>query len=154
MTPTLRERLVGSAGRFDLFLGLGRRPRRFWGSSCSSARCVGATADRAWHLFQVNWLFFTGLASGSVAFAAVHKITNAKWSGVIIRFAEASVAFLPISLIGLLLIFGAGLPPHLRADAGGAARLQHGKARLALARRDVRPAVHRAAALSPSWDGG
>ncbi len=63
---------------------------------------------RAWQLFHVNWLYFTGLAGGSVAFAAVQKVTNAKWSGLMIRFAEAAVAFLPISLIGLVLIFTVG----------------------------------------------
>jgi hypothetical protein len=34
----------------------------------------------------VNWIYFTGLATGSVAFAAVQKITNSKWSGLMIRF--------------------------------------------------------------------
>jgi Ni/Fe-hydrogenase subunit HybB-like protein len=67
-----------------------------------------ASAHRAWHLFQVNWVYFTGLAGGSVAIAAVHKIVNARWSGLVLRFAEASVAFFPISLLGLLLIFTVG----------------------------------------------
>jgi hypothetical protein len=67
-----------------------------------------ASAQRAWQLFHVNWVYFTGLAGGCVAFAAVQKVTNAKWSGLIIRFAEASVAFLPISVIGLVLIFTVG----------------------------------------------
>ena len=56
----------------------------------------------------MNWLYFTGLAGGSVAFVAVQKITNAKWSGLVIRFAEASVAFLPVSLLGLVLTFTLG----------------------------------------------
>jgi hypothetical protein len=67
-----------------------------------------ASAQRAWQLFHVNWVYFTGLAGGSVAFASVQKVTNAKWSGLIIRFAEAAVAFLPISVIGLILIFTVG----------------------------------------------
>jgi len=67
-----------------------------------------AEAARAWHLFHVNWLFFTGLAGGSVALAAVHRTVYAKWSGVIVRFAEAASAFLPFSIIGLILIFTAG----------------------------------------------
>ena len=45
-----------------------------------------------------------------MAFVAVQKITNAKWSGMIIRFASASAAFLPVSLVALLLIFTAGYP--------------------------------------------
>ena len=68
----------------------------------------GAEADRAWQLFHVNWLYFTGLAGGSVAITAVHKIAKAKWSGVVLRFAQAAVAFFPVSLLGLILIFTVG----------------------------------------------
>jgi hypothetical protein len=111
MSPPLHERLVqrSLAGRYDLFLGLGAGCA-ILGLILFVAALRGDTADRAWHLFHVNWLYFTGLSAGSVAFVAVQKITNAKWSGMIIRFASASAAFLPVSLIGLLLIFGAGYP--------------------------------------------
>ena len=68
----------------------------------------GPSADRAWQLFQVNWLYFTSLSAGSLALTAAHKITKAKWSGVILRFAEAAGAFMPVSLVGLVLIFTAG----------------------------------------------
>ena len=33
-----------------------------------------ASTRRAWHLFHVNWVFFTGLTGGSMAFVAVQKI--------------------------------------------------------------------------------
>ena len=68
----------------------------------------GDSQARAWQLFHVNWLFFTSVSAGSVAFVAVHKITKAKWSGLVIRFAEAAAAFLPISFLGFLLIFLVG----------------------------------------------
>ena len=68
----------------------------------------GATADRAWQLFHVNWLYFTSLSAGSLALTAAHKVTKAKWSGVILRFAEAAGAFMPVSLVGLVLIFTLG----------------------------------------------
>jgi Ni/Fe-hydrogenase subunit HybB-like protein len=106
----IRERLARHAvsGRYDLFLGVGTGLLVlglilffFWG-------LTGAATDRAWQLFLVNWVFFTGLSAGSVAFAAAQKITNAHWSGVVIRFAEASAAFFPVSLLGLILIFTAG----------------------------------------------
>ena len=42
---------------------------------------TGEDAPRAWHLFHVNWIYFTGLSAGSLALLAVHKITKAKWSG-------------------------------------------------------------------------
>ena len=72
-------------------------------------------------MLHVNWLFFTGLTTGSIAFAAVHKIANANWSGMIIRFAEAAIAFLPVSLLGLLLIFTVGLRANLRPHGGATA---------------------------------
>jgi hypothetical protein len=109
MTPTLRERSVerAVAARYDLFLGLGAG-LTILGLILFVQSLAAGQADRAWHLFHVNWIYFTSLSAGSVAFAAVQKITNAKWSGLIIRFAEAAVAFLPVSLIGLVLIFTAG----------------------------------------------
>ena len=111
MSPTVRERLIQRAvsGRYDLFLGVGAGLTILGLILFIQSLLAGeAYATRAWQLFHVNWIYFTGLAGGSVAFAAVQKITNAKWSGMMIRFAEAAVAFLPISLIGLILIFTAG----------------------------------------------
>ncbi|MFL5475742.1 MAG: hypothetical protein ACJ8A6_08640, partial [Gemmatimonadales bacterium] len=87
-----------------------------------------AMADRAWHLFHVNWIYFTGLSAGGVAFAAVQKITNAKWSGMIIRFAEALVAFLPVSLIGLVLIFTVGYDSIYGPMQSALHEMQHSKA--------------------------
>jgi hypothetical protein len=110
MSPgTIHARLVDRAvrGKYDLFLGVGGG-LAILGLILFIQALAAGTADRAWQLFHVNWLYFSGLAAGSVAFAAVQKITNAKWSGLIIRFAEASVAFLPISLLGFVLIFTLG----------------------------------------------
>jgi hypothetical protein len=110
MSPgTVHQRLVERAltGRYLLFRGLGAG-LAVLGLILFVAALLGEHAARAWQLFHVNWLYFTGLAGGSVAFAAVQKITNAKWSGLVIRFAEASVAFLPISLLGLVLTFTLG----------------------------------------------
>ncbi|CAN5895387.1 hypothetical protein BH24GEM1_BH24GEM1_01560 [soil metagenome] len=110
MSPgTVHQRLVARAlaGEYKLFLGLGAG-LAILGLFLFLEALWGGHAARAWQLFHVNWLYFTGLAGGSVAFAAVQKITNAKWSGLIIRFAEASVAFLPLSLVALVLIFTLG----------------------------------------------
>lgn len=68
----------------------------------------GEGSHRAWQTFHVNWVFFTGLTGGSIAITAVHKIANAKWSGVILRLSQAVSAFIPVSLIGLVLIFTFG----------------------------------------------
>jgi Ni/Fe-hydrogenase subunit HybB-like protein len=105
----LRTRIAtrAVAGQYTLFLGLGGA-LAVAGLGLFFANAFGADAARSWHLFHVNWLFFTGLAGGSLALSAVHKIAKAKWSGVIIRFAEAASAFLPFSLLGLILIFTLG----------------------------------------------
>ena len=72
MSATLHERLVqrAVAGKYDLFLGVG--------GGCTVLGLIlfihalgTVQADRAWQLFHVNWLYFTGLAGGSVAFVAV-----------------------------------------------------------------------------------
>jgi hypothetical protein len=116
---TLRERLLSQpvGGRFGLFLVLGAI-LTVAGLILFVPALMGENASRAWHLFLVNWLFFTSLAHGSMAFTAAHKITNAKWSGMVIRFAEANVAFLPISFIGFLLIIGPGYH-HIFPDFHG-----------------------------------
>jgi hypothetical protein len=129
MSPTLHERLVqrSVAGRYDLFLGLGGG-LAVLGLIFFLQSLAAGNGERAWQLFHVNWLYFTSLAFGSVAFVAVQKVTNAKWSGMIIRFASASVAFLPISLAALLLIFTVGYAPVYGPMTAALHELQHGKA--------------------------
>jgi hypothetical protein len=129
MSPTLHERLIqrAVAARYDLFLGVGAG-LAILGLILFVQSLAGGAADRAWQLFHVNWLYFNGLATGSVAFAAVQKVTNAKWSGLIIRFAEAAVAFLPVSLIGLVLIFTVGYHSIYGPMEAALPGLQHAKA--------------------------
>jgi hypothetical protein len=125
----VRRRLTSRSvtGRYDVFLGLGAG-LAILGLLLLFRALGGPDADRAWHLFQVNWVYFSGLAGGSVAVAAVHKVVNARWSGLVIRFAEASVAFLPVSLLGLVLIFTVGYPHIYGHMAGELHLLHHGKA--------------------------
>jgi hypothetical protein len=131
VSPTLHERLVqrALAGRYDLFLGVGAG-LAILGLILfvQSLSASDASAQRAWQLFHVNWVYFTGLAGGSVAFAAVQKVANAKWSGLIIRFAEAAVAFLPVSVIGLVLIFTVGYDAIYGPMEHALHSLQHSKA--------------------------
>ena len=129
MSPTLRERLVqrAVAGRYELFLGLGGGMAALGLILILMAAGAGQTV-RVWQLVHVNWLYFTGLAAGSVAFVAVQKVTNAKWSGMVIRFASASAAFLPVSLVVLVLIFTVGYPAIYGPMVAAVPGLQHGKA--------------------------
>jgi hypothetical protein len=105
----LRDRLAArSVGApYTLFLALGAALTVI-GLGLFALTATGPDADRAWHLFHVNWLFFTSLGAGGVVVSAVYKTAHAKWHGVIIRFAEACSAFLPISFLGFLVIFSAG----------------------------------------------
>lgn len=65
----------------------------------------GADPARAWRMFLINFLFFTGAAQGAVVFAATQKITKGVWSGPILRFAEAGALFLPVSLVLFAILF-------------------------------------------------
>ena len=129
MTAPLRERLVqrSLAGRYELFLGLGGG-LTVLGLILMVQAFAAGNGIRVWQLFHVNWLYFTGLAGGSVAFVAVQKITNAKWSGMIIRFASASAAFLPVSLVALVLIFTLGYSAVYGPMEAAVPELQHSKA--------------------------
>jgi hypothetical protein len=69
---------------------------------------MGDGSHRAWQTFHVNWIFWTGLTGGSIAITAVHKIANAKWSGVIIRLSQAMSAMIPVSLLGAVLVLTLG----------------------------------------------
>ncbi len=66
---------------------------------------MGDDPARAWRSFLTNFVFFTGLATGAVIFAATQKITKGVWAGPIIRFAEAAVAFLPVSIMLFMILF-------------------------------------------------
>jgi hypothetical protein len=128
----IRDRLAArsTTARYSLFVGLG------WlfavvGAALFVLAARGDQADRAWHLFHVNWVYFTGLTGGSFAFVAVQKVTNAKWSGLMIRFAEAAPFFFwPASLVGFLLIFTVGyhyiFPPMEGLGRGKELWLSHG----------------------------
>lgn len=124
----LRERLADRAvaGRWGAFTSAGLLLTAA-GLVAFVVTLLTGDATRAWQVFHVNWVFWTGLAGGSIALTAVHKIANAKWSGVILRFSQAAVAFLPISFLGLLVIFTAGysaIYDHMQHELHG---LPHGK---------------------------
>ena len=65
-------------------------------------------ADRAWRAFEYNWYFFVSISSAGVTWAAVQRITTARWSRPVVRFMEGYVAFLPLAFLFLLLILFVG----------------------------------------------
>jgi hypothetical protein len=64
-----------------------------------------ADANRAWRIYHVNWLFWTGLAQGMVLFGAVTTVAKGRFAAPLRRLGEASVAFLPVSLILFILLW-------------------------------------------------
>ena len=63
---------------------------------------------RAWQVLLVNFLFFAGLAQAGVVLSALLHVTSARWGCPLKRMAEATAAFLPVSL-ALLLVLLAGV---------------------------------------------
>jgi hypothetical protein len=129
MSSVLHNRLVRHSvrGKYPLFLGLGGG-LTILGLILFIGALTSGDSDRAWQLFHVNWLYFTGLSAGSIAFVAVLKITNAKWAGMISRFAGASSAFMAVSFVALLLIFTAGYKAIYGPMNAALGELPHSKA--------------------------
>lgn len=66
---------------------------------------LGADADRAWHAYLFNWVYFTTIAQGGVILFCVTVITKAIWARSIRRIALSTVAFLPIAFVLMLPMF-------------------------------------------------
>ncbi len=58
---------------------------------------TGDQPERGWEIFLVNFLLFTGMSLGAIAFTAAASLSNARWDGPVSRVAQGFVAFLPIS---------------------------------------------------------
>ncbi|HXI21209.1 MAG TPA: hypothetical protein VNH46_09000, partial [Gemmatimonadales bacterium] len=78
-TTLVRERLAARSigARYSTFVGLGT-VLTLLGLILFLVYLAGADADRAWQLFHVNWVYFTGITAGSFALVAVQKVTHAK----------------------------------------------------------------------------
>lgn len=66
---------------------------------------MGGRPERAWWAYHANFMFWIGLAQGMVVFAATQKLAKGHWSGVIIRFAEAGVAFTTVAVVLFIGLF-------------------------------------------------
>ena len=66
---------------------------------------AGSDAARAWRIYHLNWLYWTGLAMGSVLFSAVTTTAKGRWAFPLRRIGEASIAFLPVSLVLFVLLW-------------------------------------------------
>jgi len=94
-------RYLPRSGKANIFLGL---------VTLVGALALGATflrdPDQAWRAYVVNWLFFTSIAAGAMAFYSATTITKARWNWSVRRMSLAFATFLPISLLLLLPMLG------------------------------------------------
>jgi hypothetical protein len=99
--------------REEILAGTSRRLPAWLRSFCILLAVIGLVVfivglfvapDRAWRSLMFNWLFFTSVSSAGVMFVGVQRITTARWSRSVTRFAEGYVAFLPVAFVLLLLI--------------------------------------------------
>ncbi|MFQ5723063.1 MAG: NrfD/PsrC family molybdoenzyme membrane anchor subunit [Terriglobia bacterium] len=68
---------------------------------------TGSDSQRAWQIYLVNLLFWSGMAQAGVVFAAILHLTNARWAGPVKQLALGGAACLPVSfLLFLGLYFG------------------------------------------------
>ena len=59
-----------------------------------------------WPYIVVNYVFFIGLSQYGIAFVAILRISNAKWSRSFYRVGEVlTLSFFPIAIIGFLCIY-------------------------------------------------
>jgi len=61
--------------------------------------------EMAWRAYLLNFLLWSGMAQGAVAFSAVTHVTKARWSKGLSSLAESFSAFFPVSLVLFLLLF-------------------------------------------------
>jgi Ni/Fe-hydrogenase subunit HybB-like protein len=59
----------------------------------------GRQSQRVWQAYLINFVFWFGMASGSILFVAVLNMTHARWGRPLKRLAEALGAFLPVSFV-------------------------------------------------------
>src|SRR5689334_19427514 len=80
--------------------------------------------------YLTAWLFFLGIALGSMVNLMVHRLTGGAWGDVLLQPLEAAMRALPvIALLGLPLLFGLDrLYPWARPDAVRASDLLTNKA--------------------------
>jgi hypothetical protein len=109
----------------------GAAPRRSVFVICAVLAAVGLAAfltglfgpqpERAWQALLINFLLWSAVAQGAVLFAAVTRVTRARWAGSLSGLSAAFTGFFPLSFaLFLVLLFGRNhLFPWLHADLHG-----------------------------------
>lgn len=66
----------------------------------------GGGAIRAWSVYLVNLLFWSGIAAAGPAIAGIMELTEAKWGRGVKRIAAMGASFFPVSFLLFLILFG------------------------------------------------
>jgi hypothetical protein len=64
-----------------------------------------ADAARAWSVYLVNLVFWSGLAVTGPAIAGMMQLTEARWSPTVRRLALTTAGFLPVAFVLLVVLF-------------------------------------------------
>jgi len=65
----------------------------------------GNNPSTAWHIFHVNFLFWTAAAQGGIIFSCILRITDARWGRSFLRISEGLASFLPLAFVFLIVVF-------------------------------------------------
>lgn len=69
------------------------------------AALLGDHPENAWRAYMLNFLLWSAMAQGAVAFSAVTHVTRARWSKSLSSLAESFSAFFPVSFVLFLVLF-------------------------------------------------
>jgi hypothetical protein len=79
-----------------------------WGVLAALGALAFVTASdwpRAWSIYLVNLVFWSGLAVTGPAIAAMMQLTEARWSPSVRRLAVTTIGFLPVTFVLMALLF-------------------------------------------------
>ena len=72
--------------------------------------------ERVWHSYLTSYFYFSSLAIGGLFFSAIQHAVQAGWSVNIRRISESMTAFLPVVLVGGLVLLASGSDLYLWLD--------------------------------------
>lgn len=64
----------------------------------------GKQPEKAWQVYLINFILFSGIAQGGLVFSTIMHTTGARWSGPLTNLAEAFAGFFPVSFVLFLLM--------------------------------------------------
>lgn len=91
------------------------------GLAAFAVEVLGGHPEKAWQVYLINFMVFSGIAQGGLVFSAIMHTTRARWSGPLAGVGESFTAFFPVSvgLFALMLAGHAYVFPGLHHDLHG-----------------------------------